>query len=728
MFDRPLIAGYSLTFTSIWLWLIVLVFLGAIALTCFYYRRTNPMLNRSFRILLGTLRGLAFAAIFFVFAEPLLIISRSDDKVPTVAIVVDNSSSMAQNRHSGEQFKNMAQYVREVESKIAPGTRVVHYTLSDTIIQDGEIKGTFPVTAIGDGLSYLSDAYDGENLQSVILLSDGVSDFGSNPATVAKKLGAPITTIGFGNPNPLPDIRIAEVNCNPVGFAGKEFPVEVVIESRGFENLRMPIRLRNGEKVLTQKEIDLVGDGKQQSVQLLFTPAAEGELVLEVSAPVQQNEESDKNNTKQVQVKIRKSRIKILLASAYLNWEYKFLNRALASKQDFEVSSQIDAKQRLAGTIPFPENIDALNEYDAVILNDFDADWFDRRKQLWDAFFDRSGKGMFVLAGENFAGKPRAGFVTLLLPYGFAEGRQIVIPQPASFTLTERGRIHPLMRLAEDAGQTQRILNTLPPFSGYLLTSALAKDALVIAAAPALFKNEPDTPIMATHRYRNGKVAVLSAFPFWKLDFLSKGVNENDSTMVSLMENMVLWLVARDDIERVAIIPDKPIFIAGETVRLNARVFDESYIAIDDAELTARLISNQSPKDSSVVSFQLVKPGTYAATLHYLPSGTYAVNGVVRREGQQIGTPSASFIVEPYSLEDLSHISDFDLLKRISSLSGGQFYAADDTASIPPFPKFKEKALVKRSELALFDYPALLVIILASLCVEWYLRKRHQLL
>ena len=90
-----------------------------------------------------------------------------------------------------------------------------------------------------------------------MLLSDGVSNVGRNPATEARKLGVPITTIGFGSPNPLPDIKVVEVNCNPVGFAGKEFPVEVVIESRGFENLRLPVRLRHGDKVLAQSRMSI---------------------------------------------------------------------------------------------------------------------------------------------------------------------------------------------------------------------------------------------------------------------------------------------------------------------------------------------------------------------------------------------------------------------------------------------------------------------------------------
>ena len=100
-----LIAGYSLAFTSVWLWLIVLIFLAVIVGTYFYYRRTNPMLTRGLRITFGILRGLALTALFFVFAEPLLVVKHTDNKQPTIAIVVDNSVSMAQNRNSAEQFK-----------------------------------------------------------------------------------------------------------------------------------------------------------------------------------------------------------------------------------------------------------------------------------------------------------------------------------------------------------------------------------------------------------------------------------------------------------------------------------------------------------------------------------------------------------------------------------------------------------------------------------------------
>jgi hypothetical protein len=68
------------------------------------------------------------------------------------------------------------------------------------------------------------------------------------------------------------------------------------------------------------------------------------------------------------------------------------------------------------------------------------------------------------------------------------------------------------------------------------------------------------------------------------------------------------------------------------------------------------------------------------------------------------------------------------MLKRISQVSGGSFYAASDTGSIEPLPPYPAERLVTRSETALFDYPALLAIFILAICTEWYLRRRFQLL
>lgn len=728
MLNVLLITHYSLSFTSVWLWVITLVFVATIVATYFYYRRTNPMLTRGFRITLGVLRGLALAALFFVFAEPLLILENSESRPATVAVLVDNSTSMARNRHSTEQFAEIENIVKGLESRLPADANIIRYAFADTLSRNGAIDGSYPVTAIGNVLNSLDKELAESNLQGVILLSDGASNLGANPVTAARSLGVPVTTLGFGDPNPLSDIKIAQINCNPVGFVGKDFPMEIVIESRGFENLRLPIRIRHGERTLVQSDINLEGQGRQQKVALSFVPDKEGEIVLEASAPVQANEESEKNNSKQVSVKIRASQIRILLAASSLNWDFKFIHRALAAKQDFKIDQSIVSPQRITGSVPFPENVDALGAYDALILLDFDSDWLADHKQLLDAFFERTGKGMFFLAGENFGNHSKTRLPPDLLPYQPVKSSIAVVKQETQFQLTERGRIHPLMHLAEDGASTQRLLNKLPPFAGFLRTENLRPEATVIAVLPGAVTADLSIPIMAAQRYRNGKVAMLSAFPFWRLDFLAKSINESDSTYNKMIDNLVLWLVAREDVERVTITPERPIFIAGESVRLNARVLNESYIPVDDAEVEASLRSRQNPADSMVVSFRFDRPGNYSADLHYLPSGEYEVKGTVKREGVAIGRPQASFIVEPYSLEDLSQTANFDALKRISEVSGGQFYAVADTASITQFPGLEPKTFTSRSEMTLFDNKFLLIFIILMLCTEWYLRKRYQLL
>lgn len=268
----------------------------------------------------------------------------------------------------------------------------------------------------------------------------------------------------------------------------------------------------------------------------------------------------------------------------------------------------------------------------------------------------------------------------------------------------------------------------MPPFAGYLAAEPARAEAVVLAAVPPPVTGAPEFPLLTVQPYRSGKIACLSAFPLWKLDFLTQSFKPGDSTYVRLMENMILWLVSREDVERIAINPEKPIFIAGEAIRLDARVFDESYQPIDDAEVEARLALSERPADSLVVGFRRERPGLYSATLHHLNSGDYSVSGTVKRNNLIIGRPATSFVVEPYSLEDLSQVANFDQLKRIAELSGGRFYTVEQIEALPSPESLEARRITRRSEFQLFDNIYLLGFILLFLCAEWYLRKRYQLL
>lgn len=725
-----LIGGYSLAFNAGNLWLIGLIFLVAIGLTWLYYRRTNPPLPGSRRLILGLLRGVAIAALFFVLAEPLLVQKSVESQPPIAAVLIDNSRSMAANQASTEQFSSISDYLGSVESRFDPATEVKVFTVTDTLIPGSDPDGSGEATALGDALHYLATEMEEHNLQSVTLLSDGASNLGVNPATAAKSLGVPVNTIGFGNPNPLPDVQLVEVDHNATGFADKEFEIEVMVESRGFDNTRIPIRVRHHGRNLTQQEITLAGGGRRQSETIKFMPPGEGTYTFEISLPAQEAEDSDKNNSKQIQVRFRKSRIKILLAAAYLNWEFKFLKQVLGANEDFEVIASLessDSGHRLSGTRPFPENVEALGEFDALLLLDFPPEWFEHRRQILDAFFARTGTGAFILAAENFAANRGNDYVDALLPYRFARRTPEIVAQEAFLEPTEQGRIHPLLRLSDDPAENDQLLAVLPPFGAHLLPLETAAGASILATAP-MGDGTAEVPLLGVKRYRTGKVALLSAYPLWKLHFLAHSFDETTNSYATLMQNLILWLVARDDQQRISITPDRPIAIAGEPVELSAQVLDESFMPLADAQVEANLVNEDHLEDTLVVSFLPDRPGQYHARLPYLAPGKYEITGRVEREGLVLGNPTSSMVVEPFSLEDLSRVADFDMLKSISRASGGTFIAAADTAQLAAQPLYLPREQSRISESSLFDNPILLGLFVAAICAEWYLRRRYQLL
>jgi len=75
--------------------LLIFTALAAIAVSYFVYRRTIPPIATGWRILLIILRSLAIISIVLLLFEPILSITRKKEKEPIVAVLVDNSASMA---------------------------------------------------------------------------------------------------------------------------------------------------------------------------------------------------------------------------------------------------------------------------------------------------------------------------------------------------------------------------------------------------------------------------------------------------------------------------------------------------------------------------------------------------------------------------------------------------------------------------------------------------------
>jgi len=139
-------------------------------------------------------------------------------------------------------------------------------------------------------------------------------------------------------------------------------------------------------------------------------------------------------------------------------------------------------------------------------------------------------------------------------------------------------------------------------------------------------------------------------------------------------------------------------------------------------------IKGEALPDSELVNLSLDELVNYTATLRALPPGRYSFEGNVFRDGKKLGVKKGEFLVEEYSVEDSDLKTDFDLLKRIAEVSGGEYYQKEQIENLTGDLNLVEKEKQRTKEIQLWNHPLLLAIFVLCLSIEWAVRKRSQLL
>ncbi len=244
------------------------------------------------------------------------------------------------------------------------------------------------------------------NLQGVILFSDGHSTSGSEQdwqeaMALARKEKIPIFTVGLGQRQRSPNLRIVDVLAPSRIQPEDEFPVRVAVEGE---------HLAAGQAVNVQLKIDRpVGppEEKQQTVRLSAGPGRtmrgsaefritnperiKGDWKLSAKAAPLRGERTRADNITQepVVVKVEDRKLSILLMASGPSKEYQFVRTLLTREPDkFDLSVYLQSSQ--PGTVQdvdpkrlltkFPSDLrdrDAdpmnLGNYDVIVA--FDVDW-----------------------------------------------------------------------------------------------------------------------------------------------------------------------------------------------------------------------------------------------------------------------------------------------------------------------------------------------------------------
>ncbi|MCX7880371.1 MAG: VWA domain-containing protein [Ignavibacteria bacterium] len=725
---NKIIFGFNIPITIF----IVLTLFSLIG-TYFYYRRLNPQLERKNRILLGTLRFLALFFLFFFLAEPIATIVQSNLEKPKILVLFDNSSSMRMKWENidKKQQTTLAYNVSGLgDFKKYPiefwGFDTRTYPFQDFYFDSLRFEGE--ETNISLPLQRIQYIKQEENIQGIILFSDGIYNSGENPIYSAEKIGIPIYTIGIGDTVPPKDILISNIITSEIGFVGKTQPIKVSIKSHQFDKTSLKLMLYEEQSLLDQKIIELTNQLEDYAVVFEYTPKTEGFKKITVRAENLPQEFTYENNSQTQMVKILKSKRKYIILSGYPNPDIPYIKSIISSDEGTEVVSYIQKYGE-----EFYEPRPSRKEFETAeifVLVGFPIASSPTYLLDWVREESLRGKSILFIPNLNVDYKK-------LKPYEDILPFNVVSNNPREFTFfgffNPAYVGHPILNV-ESGAENIKILNQLPPIFRTELFVKPKPESEVLATVK-VNDVELKEPFLIASNFQNRKSVAFLGYGLYRwrlLGFSLKQLLENKTKEEDygsiLISNIFKWLSTTEEFTRIKIKPSKTRYNRTENVVFNAQIFDAAFSPIDNALVKVKIAKGEQQFETIL---QQVGSGLYTSQLGVLAEGDYTYLGEVFVGNNKIGDASGKFIVEKSNLEFADFRSKFELLRYLSRSTNGMFFYWNETKRLKDELnniKLDERVTTKRKEILIWNSFPLLFVSILLFAIEWFIRRQKGLL
>ena len=788
-------------FTYFWPgWMVVLGIGIVIGITIFVYLRIARPLHPRYRLLLIVLRIAAASLLLGCLLAP-VIIEKKDITPPThLSILVDTSRSMQRvdapmNEIPVSRLDQVNQLLFGVPGQFLQNLRdrfEVHlYPFNTGLQQSGLLtqEGDAPIpqfevegalTDIGTAIREAAAVWKGQQTAGIVLITDGAHNSGQFPLETITALEVPIYPIGVGAVELPKDIQIQRVDYTPIVYTNHESVIRVRVIQAGYTGKTTQLSLR---EVDSQRLVDTTtltfnshqkttsaDTSTKQVVELKLTPQSEGNFQYTVTLPTLDGELTEANNQKTFSVKVVKAKLRVFYLEGRPRWDYTFLKRTLERDPDIEATCAILSDKavkrlpadsllnRLDGYYPqttpaletprFPETLTELSKYDVLILGDLGAESLTETQQraIVD-FVERQGKPVIFLPSRNMIGMNGLGNTELgnLLPIDIPKNGCRVEDTEFTVRLTQSGTFHPMLQLddlqsrqtRQTAGQDRNNLSlwrNMPAlsrsFSGFHLRGG----------ATALMENGKGVPVLIFQRAGLGKSLLLAAEGFWNWSFGVKTFKDTRYHTIypRFWAQVLRWMATDTDDKNVYLTTDASTYTIGDTVRVTAYLYSETYQPQAGATVQIEVmppdgvpfrlkINTAAESTNELISQQNTTTdmnNLYTAQFELLQKGKYRIRATGSSGNLKLGEDQVDIYAHPQLAELENPQLNEDLLKQLAEQTGGAYFTMSNAESVPENIANVQNPIFVDAERELWSHPLVLLAVVGLLGTEWFLRKR----
>lgn len=685
-----------------------------------------------------SLQAAMAASILVLLWRPALSVATLKPQQNIVAVIVDDSRSMALAEPGGSR-RDQAVKVLEGGLLETLGRRfqVRLYRAGEhlsRIGKPGELQASARATRIGDSLEEAMAESSTLPIGSIVLLSDGADNSGGislETMTGLRRRRIPIHTVGFGRERFERDIEISDVQAPARALADSRLSARVALRQQGYGGGKTRLSLRDGNKVLASREIELAGGGREQVETLVFNAGAAGARNLSVSVDPLPGEENAGNNTVSRLVNVEASKPRVLYIEGEPRWEFKFIRRALEEDRSVQLSTILRTtqnkvyRQGVSGPKEleqgFPTTVEELFNFQGIVIGGVEAGYFSARQQeLIAQFVDRRGGGVLFLAGREgladggYAQSPLAALLPVTLPSRKATFQR----DPAAVELTPAGRESLICRIEEDAGRNAERWKKLPYLANFQDAGVPKPGAVVLA--DLLPSGRGRLPLLVSENYGRGRTAVLATAGTWRWQ-MSQELADRSHEM--FWQQLLRWLVSGTPGRVLASTP-RPVLSDETRVRLRAEVRDTTYLPHPSARVEARILAPGGAAGKLELAPDPLDPGVFTAEWTAEKPGAYVAEVVAMNGGEETGRDVLMFHREDGVAENFRAEQNRELLEKLASETGGRYWRPSNLERLAEEVAYSEAGISVRETKELWNMPAVFLALLALRAGEWLLRRK----
>ncbi|MCX6157175.1 MAG: hypothetical protein NTY74_04250 [Ignavibacteriae bacterium] len=682
---------------SILYYLIILVLLLLSAGTAYFIYRNEELSNFK-RAILVFLRTVSLFLILILLVNPFTEYYNKSVTKPVNAILIDNSLSSRLEKRN-ETIPNV------LKNLVSGNSDIIFYTFGSKLLRQGK-------TYSEDSAMYyrystnLSQTLDDINtiadlsINSFTIVSEGQINEGNNLLNTVKKFNVPFHYVLTGDTIQKKDLVLKTVNYNKQVFVNSLTRVFVTINSYGYsKELRVNL-YENGIKVKTNT-VTASNDASEYTTSFDLISTEQGIRKYKAEVEAENDEITQANNTEIFYIKYVDNGINILIIAGSPSADVSSLKQALGRTENFKAEYRIQkqSNEYYEGELPDFRN------YNAVILNGFPTD-ITSEEQL-----------------SNLSKKLREVNIPLIFinssNVSFDKLRELQTHLP--FIVNDiikkefKSNIRITANSTTDKTELLNKFNVYPQSFFYKEAFSVKPNSTVLGLTV-----QNSEPAIVMDNTSGTKSAGFLGYGYYKWNLNTQG---NYNFLQGLISTMINLTVDENTKERFVLKANKDYYAASEDV------FFTSYFRDSDPLKKYEVKINISGNGKNeIIGMSQTNRSNFGAEHRIFDKGDYNVKGDLYENGNYLTSTSLKITIGDAVEEYKETRAKEDILKEIAYRTNGKNLSQKDKSEIAELLNTKNEDVKTVSVKTLFRRSFLyLILIIVLLSIEWYIRKRSNL-